>query len=422
MDDEPDTLNEHPPLAASAHRSASPRPYPSFAWPRLSASEVRILNLAARTWPTIAVTTARRRLLEVLGVEVHGRLLPPVLGSVDETSLAALSPASRPADLRPHPTAVFILLGARNDPSATAAVELETPFAWLLVDLVLGGELPANLEEHPAVDPLGAPLDDVGRGILVYLAAKALETSSWRVLGVGTTELTVQAILGVEAVQWPIELRLGGRRERGALWMAAGLFSGRSRSDAEALPRIDLGPIELPMSLEIGSVRLSAAELASLEEHDVIIPDECHWGPPPGLRRGRLKPRGGRRWSCWCTAPSNALEVVGALHIEAIQPELGRTVAPATTMTESTETILEAVGDVAIDLAVEIAELRLPLEELATLREGSVLHTGKAIDDRVSLRAGERTIAEGELIDIEGQIGIRILRLASSPSEGSPSK
>ena len=78
---------------------------------------------------------------------------------------------------------------------------------------------------------------------------------------------------------------------------------------------------------------------------------------------------------------------------------------------DGVEALLQAAGDVPVELVVELARIELSLSELAALRPGEVLATGRAIGEHVVLRAGERVIARGELVDIEGEVGVRVLEL-----------
>jgi type III secretion system YscQ/HrcQ family protein len=66
-------------------------------------------------------------------------------------------------------------------------------------------------------------------------------------------------------------------------------------------------------------------------------------------------------------------------------------------------------------LEVELARVEVPLAELARLEPGAVLPL--AIDRRglVTLRAGERALARGELVDVEGAVGVRIVSLEIAP-------
>jgi type III secretion protein Q len=62
-------------------------------------------------------------------------------------------------------------------------------------------------------------------------------------------------------------------------------------------------------------------------------------------------------------------------------------------------------------LEVELARVALPLAELARLEPGAVLPL--AIDRRglVTLRLGDREVARGELVDVDGAVGVRILSM-----------
>jgi len=79
--------------------------------------------------------------------------------------------------------------------------------------------------------------------------------------------------------------------------------------------------------------------------------------------------------------------------------------------TQGTEALLRAAGDAPVDVVVELARVALPLGELAALRPGEVLVTGRSLGERVTLRVGERILAQGELVDVDGEIGVRILSI-----------
>lgn len=64
-------------------------------------------------------------------------------------------------------------------------------------------------------------------------------------------------------------------------------------------------------------------------------------------------------------------------------------------------------------LEVELARVSLPLTDLARLEPGAALPL--AIDRRglVTLRLGDREVAKGELVDVEGTVGVRILSMGA---------
>jgi flagellar motor switch/type III secretory pathway protein FliN len=78
----------------------------------------------------------------------------------------------------------------------------------------------------------------------------------------------------------------------------------------------------------------------------------------------------------------------------------------------SDERLVEIAGDVPVELTVELARFTLPLEQIGALRPGEILETGRPVGERVMVRAGERAVASGELFDVEGRIGVRILSVA----------
>lgn len=64
-----------------------------------------------------------------------------------------------------------------------------------------------------------------------------------------------------------------------------------------------------------------------------------------------------------------------------------------------------------VDVEVELTRLRMTLAQLAQVRPGHVLPLRIDPGEPVVLRVGERAIARAELVDIEGELGARILSL-----------
>jgi len=72
----------------------------------------------------------------------------------------------------------------------------------------------------------------------------------------------------------------------------------------------------------------------------------------------------------------------------------------------------EALGGLLLTLHVQMAARRARLEELSQLRVGQVLQLGRTANDPVDLVIDGRRIAEGELVDIEGSLGVRVTEIA----------
>jgi flagellar motor switch protein FliN/FliY len=79
----------------------------------------------------------------------------------------------------------------------------------------------------------------------------------------------------------------------------------------------------------------------------------------------------------------------------------------------TTETLpnLNIVLDVAVNVSVELGGCQLPMREVLQLAPGSVVHLNKASDAPVDLCVNGKKFARGEVVVVEGRIGIKITEL-----------
>lgn len=62
-----------------------------------------------------------------------------------------------------------------------------------------------------------------------------------------------------------------------------------------------------------------------------------------------------------------------------------------------------------VEIEIELARVRVSVTELCRVDTGAVLPLHVAPTDGVTLRLGDRVIGRGELVDVEGELGVRIL-------------
>ena len=308
---------------------------------------------------------------------------------------AALTPAARDTGSRALAAAARSLssllgrevtLRARACPGAPAPRAASARLAVVLCALPASG----LLEVEPGlvvavVDALaGGPGDGQGATALTPVETCALE------------RLGLAALDGACSVA-EIEDALAPRLARGAsepgsalaveIEVASGTASGRARLLVPAAAvRALAGPARpgpalsppVTTSLRSGGAPLSPEELDALAPGDVVLVD------PPGPATDSLVLPGGARIS-------GRLEG-DTLHVQEI------------VMTESNALI-------PIRLEVELARVEITLADVARLEPGTALPL--SIDRRglVTLRVGERAIARGELVDVDGAVGVRILSL-----------
>jgi type III secretion system YscQ/HrcQ family protein len=81
-------------------------------------------------------------------------------------------------------------------------------------------------------------------------------------------------------------------------------------------------------------------------------------------------------------------------------------------MTEDSEAIVEAVGDVPVVVRVEVGTATMTAREWAALAPGDVVAMAQRVGGPAILRIGGVEVARGELVEIEGELGVRILSLS----------
>lgn len=308
------------------------------------------------------LTSASRRLGAAVA-EAAARALSDLVG-------AEVSVNGRPVPGRawPRPAAARIAVDLPALPG-TAILEVEPALVVRLVDRMAGGD---------GAPALAAALTPVEATALELLALAALDGAC-----------------AAEAVEERLAPRLAraAPEPAGALAIELEVAAGPARGRARLLlppaaVRALRGPAELdrpipvPGSLRRGSAALTAAELDALEPGDVLVVD------PPADGRDALVLPGG-------------LRALGRIDGEGFH-------------VEETE-MVERHAQLPVTLEVELARVDVPLAEVARLEPGSVLALNLDRRGLVALRMGERAVARGELVDVEGAVGVRILSLEVAP-------
>lgn len=90
---------------------------------------------------------------------------------------------------------------------------------------------------------------------------------------------------------------------------------------------------------------------------------------------------------------------------------LGTSTLDMTMSDAAKDTIVESALDAPVVVRVELGVVELAAREWASLKPGDVVSTGTRIGTNVVLRAGTAELARGELVDIDGEVGVRITSL-----------
>lgn len=78
-------------------------------------------------------------------------------------------------------------------------------------------------------------------------------------------------------------------------------------------------------------------------------------------------------------------------------------------MDEGKNALMEAIGEVPVVVRVEIGDVEMSAREWASVGLGEVVTMGRRVGEPVTLRVGNVVVARGDLVDVEGEVGVRIL-------------
>jgi type III secretion system YscQ/HrcQ family protein len=220
-----------------------------------------------------------------------------------------------------------------------------------------------------------------------------------------------------------------------------------TRSDSvtgqsERLKRFAQIAPEVSLALVVGHTELTLGELRQLECGDVMIVGQPFVRLRDGQLAGKLRLRMGE---------SEGVMVSGHVAAPPLRDNHMDGAAEGPAITRATDSIhfaVEAMTGSAIDMVekmaedikkeeasqdeevtgegvsvlenlllnvqVELAARRFRMDELSQLRPGQIVNLGCQATDPVNLLVDGRRIARGELVDIEGQLGVRVIETADS--------
>lgn len=241
--------------------------------------------------------------------------------------------------------------------------------------------------ENAISDVLGA-LHRFGRGDarLEKMTTATFGDVSWL-----PHHLALTARLGTEVIHGMLSLDSLG------LMLVAGLFSKQPKADND----IVIDEILVSLRLEVGRTTIPADVLGALVLRDVIRMESVWIQENGELWLGQ---------DCFglrVRADDSQLTVVQALTMDV--PNMPNLDSPNVYDGESV-----AVHKIPVLLTFDLGERRLTLAELKMLQPGQTFDLGRPLSSPINIRANGALIGSGELVDIEGSLGVIVTGLAES--------
>ncbi|MCA9597966.1 MAG: FliM/FliN family flagellar motor switch protein [Myxococcales bacterium] len=293
---------------------------------------------------------------------------------------------------------------AADAPSSTegTAISARTRDGSAEITLTVDDELAATAVARLLSQPvkLGAPhrpTDPALRGAFAALVMEIARRAHGEDLLSVWPSLPAAAGPGVEAVATVL---LDGRGFGARAWVRLPPQPTRG-SVGGVLSRLGHTPVALGVVVALGLA--DPGELTALQVGDAWLPGEGLWIDAGGAGRAALAAPGTEHGLGVDLSPDGRIVVRGDL--VALSAEVD--------MADGEGDVGDVIAEAPLVVRVEVGSVTLSAREWAALRPGDVIETGHRIADPVVLRIGGREVARGELVSVEGEVGVRIRSLST---------
>ena len=178
-----------------------------------------------------------------------------------------------------------------------------------------------------------------------------------------------------------------------------------------------LGAVPLTLPLVAAAWHATPTDIGALRSGDVLIPEA--WSATPssdGTWTGELTLAAplashgvrARIGADGAVVLGGELEAWGDSSHDSRGEERAETMIEPDDTDDETSVLIAGIGAVPVVVRVEVGEATLAARDWAALDRGDVIPLGRRLGDRVLLRIGGVPVARGELVDIEGEVGVRI--------------
>lgn len=297
----------------------------------------------------------------------------------------------------------------------TAVVVLESQVARWTIQKIISGQ-----KESPLI-----PWTEIESGLMEYLAAKLLATANPLLqesrLLLQTVEKDEDAFKTWLSSQGEvIEMSFETHTEIGMvysfLYLPESLLAESRVPETAAgyLARAEwLRKLRYDFSVNLGISHLSADQISLLEAGDILLLDKTEISMPEGRPAGKAEIHSSRlrRGVIGCVIHCEDAEKINVT-VESFYEEGLKSMTDASKKTDAAQSSGEGIlSSVEIPVLVEFARLNFALEELSQMKAGQIIEIKKSQAELVDLSVDGKIIANGKLVDVEGKLGVRILKI-----------
>ncbi len=314
-----------------------------------------------------------------------------------------------------------------------ALVEMEHDLITGLAEIIFGNEGSGG-------NRLLRTLSNIETGVIEFLVLRIIRAMSETMAGYSAMTLRLEQLLvqggqslkHPEAIAEPADpvLQLTARLTVADLLSYIRLYlpykllqdtADRQISQANQIDLLErwlpsVSSVKTEMVAELGEIRLTLQELSSLEPSDIILLQGVSLRYSAGELAGEVQMRlgiqGAGCFSGDIIYEASSVKVI--LNRFAITPR-AHPQQKGVSMSSDQETSLsesaEFVQSVPVTIVVELGRRSMTIADVSRLRLGQIIDLQRIPSEPVDLTIDGRVIGKGELVDVDGDLGVRILKL-----------
>ena len=332
-----------------------------------------------------AAIARMKRAARVVRLDAIGQAIASMTGLEARVSVSRLqrSEPRGPDDA----IGVMLSLPGEKGLSRRILIELEGTLASRLVARAIEQKGPAVVDPARAPSPVTA---GATAAVVVAILRRAHAGAPLQAIAAGPAHALARD-LGAATTAW-ITLALGEEGFDVRVSVPDAAEAPNERSSSEILEHLGTTPIAMPVVFATCSV--TREELATLAVGDAFVPGALSLV-------GRVV----------LVAPRSERGISGNLAADG-RLVIGETEEHPWVMPESPESRTDVLIDAPVVVRVELGTVEMPAKAWAELGAGDVISLGRRIGDPAILRIGGVEVARGELVQIDGEYGVRILERA----------
>jgi len=329
----------------------------------------------------------------------------------------------------------FVMLGAAPG-TQKIIVDIDPALVTQAIDRLLGGDGQTTV--------IRRPLTEVEQGVVSFVLLKLIGAfydgwQSGREVAITLDDFVntrdeLEDIIETDSDYYLLGLRAGLGESIGyaRILLPASFIqtftkpvpqSGGTPEELEHMRKVlgQLADNEVEIKVEAGRLELSPGDIATLEAGDIIILEHHQLSltpeGPSGTISGHIgSGRNGRLEGQLLASEGQLKFTISQIIVQEqpIETPMTDELTDEPTIQEPADNLPETEGllrDIDAPVVIELGRLKMNTAQVSRLKSGQILRLPRNANDPVDLVVNDKLFARGELVEIDGELGVRLVKV-----------